>query len=74
MKIRSSKNHPWEHVRSTKNVGPIGSTVLAFIGYKQTNIHPDRQAKFIYKYIHTMRPKGDSAPCKNSTVTNNLVH
>ena len=28
-----------------KNLGPIGSAVLTFIGYKQT----DRQAKFIYR-------------------------
>ena len=30
----------------TKNLGPIGSAVLTFIGYKQT----DRQAKFIYRW------------------------
>ena len=28
----------------TKNLGPIGSSVFTFIGYKQTN----GQAKFIY--------------------------
>jgi len=27
-------------------LGPIGSAVLTFIGYKQT----DRQAKFIYRW------------------------
>ena len=30
----------------TKNLGPIGSAVLTFIGYKQKT---DRQAKFIYR-------------------------
>ena len=30
---------------SHKNLGPIGSAVLTFIGYKQT----DRQAKFTYR-------------------------
>jgi len=38
-------------------LGPIGFAVLTFIGYKQTNKHPniktdkqtDRQAKFIYR-------------------------
>ena len=34
----------------TKNLGPIGSVVLTFIGYKQTNRQTDRQAKFIYRY------------------------
>ena len=37
----------------TKNLGPIGSAVLTFIGYKQTNKRQnkqtDRQAKFIYR-------------------------
>ena len=44
-----------------QNVGPIGSAVMTFIGYKQT----DRQAKYIYRlkiilhniisrYIHTL--------------------
>jgi len=28
-------------------LGHICSAVLTFIGYKQTNKHPDRQAKFI---------------------------
>jgi len=31
-------------------LGPIGSAVLTFIGYKQTDKHPNRQAKFIYRY------------------------
>ena len=38
---------------SHKKFGPIGSAVLTFIGYKQTdtqtNKHTDRQAKFIYR-------------------------
>ena len=31
-------------------MGPIGSAVLTFIGYKQTNKQIDRQAKFIYRW------------------------
>jgi len=35
-------------------LGPIGSAVLTFIGYKQTDRHQnkqtDRQAKFIYRF------------------------
>jgi len=31
-------------------VGPIGSAVLTFIGYKQTDRHPDREAKFKHKW------------------------
>ena len=38
------------HVRSHKKLGPIGSAVLTFIGYKQTDKHHDRQAKFIYRF------------------------
>ena len=34
----------------TQNLGPIGSAILTFIGYKQTNKQTDRQAKFIYRY------------------------
>ncbi len=42
----------------TKNLGPIGSAVLTFIGYKQTNKqtdkHQDRQAKFIYRFRNSL--------------------
>jgi len=31
-------------------LGPIGSAVLTFIGYKQTNKQTDRQAKLIYRF------------------------
>ena len=31
-------------------MGPIGSAVLTFIRYKQTDKHTDRQAKFIYRF------------------------
>ena len=34
---------------SHKKLGPIGSAVLTFIGYKQTDKQTDRQAKFIYR-------------------------
>ena len=33
----------------TKKLGPIGSAVLTFIGYKQT----DRQAKYINRWFHS---------------------
>ena len=33
----------------TTNLCPNGSAVLTFIGYKQTDKHTDRQAKFIYR-------------------------
>ena len=29
----------------------IGSAVFKFIGHKQTNRHPNSQAKYIYRYI-----------------------
>jgi len=35
---------------SQKKLGPIGSAVLTFIGYKQTDRQTDRQAKFIYRF------------------------
>ena len=31
-------------------MGPIGSAVLTFIGYKQTDRHPDKEAKFKHKW------------------------
>ena len=34
----------------TKKLGPIDSAVLTFIGYKQTDRHPNRQAKLKYRY------------------------
>ena len=34
----------------TQNLGRIDLAVLTFIGYKQTNKHTDRQAKFIYRF------------------------
>ena len=43
MKIRSSLNLPRGHMRSHKKFGPIGSTVLTFIGYKLPNIQADTQ-------------------------------
>ena len=38
----------------THNLGPIGSGILKFIGYKNTDRQTDRQAK--YKYIDTTHP------------------
>ena len=42
-----SKPFPGVTRDPTKNVGPSGSAVLAFIGYKQTNRHPDKPNLFI---------------------------
>ena len=36
--------HINNHMRSHKNLGPIGSVVLTFISYKQT----DKQAKYMF--------------------------
>ena len=36
---------PWEHVKWHRKFGQIGSPVLTFIGYKQT----DRQTNYIYR-------------------------
>jgi len=44
LKIQSHVNLPWVHVRSHKNLGPISSAVLTFIGYKLAN----RQAKYMF--------------------------
>ena len=43
----------------TKNLGPIGSAVLSFIGYKHTN----RQTSQIYVYLHLVLSLG---PMKRS--------
>ena len=43
---------------SQKKLGPIGSAVLTFIGYKQTNRQTDRQAKFIYRYNQNIIQNG----------------
>ena len=48
-------NLPSGHVRTHKNVVPIGFDVLTFIGYKQTDKQTDRQAKFIYRCIQADR-------------------
>ena len=34
---------------TTQNFDPIGSAVLTFIGYEQTDKQTNRQAKFIYR-------------------------
>jgi len=34
-----------------KKKAPIGSAVLTFIGYKQTNRQTDRQAKFSFSFL-----------------------
>ena len=38
-----------------QNSVPIGSAVLTFIGYKQTDKQTDRQAKFMYRFIFYMQ-------------------
>ena len=37
--------------RPTQNLGPIGSAVLTFIGYKQTNRQTNRQTDKLNLYI-----------------------
>ena len=49
LKINYPKIFPGVTRDPTKNLGLIGSAVLTFIEYKQTNQHHDRQAKFIYR-------------------------
>ena len=39
------------HIKSYTKFGPIGSAVLTFIGYKQTNKQTDRQFKFKYRWF-----------------------
>ena len=39
----------WSCEVPQKNLGPIGLAVLTFIGYKQINKHPNRQAKYMYR-------------------------
>ena len=51
--IRSSINLPWG---PTKNLSPIGSAVLTFIEYKQTDKQPPRQAKYVFTYLYISRP------------------
>jgi len=36
---------------STQNLGPIGSAVLSFIGYKRTDTQTDIHTKYIYIYM-----------------------
>ena len=42
-------NLSWNHMRSHKNMGPIGSAILTFNGL-QTKKHQNRQAKNIDRY------------------------
>ena len=34
----------------TQNLGPIGSAIFTFTGYKRTYKHPNGHAKYIYIY------------------------
>ena len=69
---------------TTKNLGPIGSAVLTFIGYKDTNKQTDkqtdRQAKFIYRFEDLTKKKSkiivaENHKCKTkvSSVVDTLV-
>ena len=40
---------------ATHNVVPVGSAVLTFIGYKQTNKQTDKQSINIDKYINVIK-------------------
>ena len=52
----------------TKNLGPIGSAVLTFIGYKQTdkltNKHPDKPNLYIENMFTINLEDGCEAPSK----------
>ena len=58
MNFDDSQTFPGVMRGPTKNLGPIGSAVLTFIGYKQTNKQPnkqtnrqtDKQSIYIYRY------------------------
>ena len=49
----------------TKNLGPIGSAVLKFIGYKQTN-------KFIYR-LYNLNWRNKVEPCLDSSSIDGVV-
>ena len=44
-------NLPWGHVRSHTKFGFDRFSRLTFIGHKQTNKHPPRQAKYITRQV-----------------------
>ena len=50
--FKHSESFPGGPRCPTQNLGPIGSAVLTFIGYKQTDRQTDSQAKFIYGYTY----------------------
>ena len=50
LKFWSFINLPWGHWGPIQIFSPIGSAVLTFIGYKQT----DKQSIYIYRYIVSM--------------------
>ena len=47
LKIRSSINLTWGYARSHNEFGPDRFSRFDFIGYKQTNRHPDKQSIYI---------------------------
>ena len=49
LKLKTFKTHFFLFVIIHKNLGPIGSAVLMFIRYKQTDTQIDTQTKFIYR-------------------------
>jgi len=52
LKIESSIILPWFTQGPTQNLGPIGSAVLTFIGYKQTDRQMNHLLIFIYFFAH----------------------
>ena len=48
LQFTTSINVPWDHLKSHKNFGPIGSAVFTFIGQKQTNKHTKKQISKVY--------------------------
>ena len=65
MKFCSFINLPWGSVRSQKNLGPIGSAILTFIGYKQTNRQTDKPNLFIDFFIFIFKNINKQKRSKN---------
>ena len=53
-------NLPFGHVMCHKNLGPIGSAILTFIEYKQTNKQTHRQPRYIEDNILDRKNYGDN--------------
>ena len=45
------------------NLSPIGSAVLTYIGYTQTDRHPDKQRIYIYDTVITSKKQNEIRLC-----------